>query len=495
MLRWPEGISAGSESDALLHVVDLFPTLAGLADAGTGAGLPLDGLDAWGTISEDAASPRTEVVYSLDVIRMGDWKLIDDGIDHYGFTTDAPELYNIAEDPYETSNLAATETAKVAELRERLTHHAQFARAGEPFAEIPNHPPVMYGEDENAAFGSQAYRAVTELRSGNPGPSLVRLEAVGSTVRLTYDELLDTGSVPPPGAFAVVLDPRTTYTRRAVTDVAVGGSQVELTLAQAAPIGTAVGLTYEVPDTGPILDEDQLEAVGFVWRTATAATAFVSLDATLRSLSLSGIDIGTFSSATTAYQATVPHSVTTTTVTATPTHPGARAAISPANPVTLAEGANPINVTVTAQDGITRQTYTVTVTREGPPEVTIAAVRSPVAEGTSADFEVRLAKASLESLTVAVRVTERRRDAVRHPATVGDVFPGGRQRGAERAHRGRRGGGGPQRGDRDGRGRNRLHRWSGLRRPRSWWRTTTTRCSRCRPLRRRFGRGRARRSR
>ena len=108
-----------------------------------------------GAISEDAESPRTEVVYSLDAIRMGDWKLLDDGIDHYGFTTDGPELYNIAEDPYETSNLAATETAKVAELRERLAHHAQFARAGEPFAEIPNHPPAMYGEDENAAFGSR----------------------------------------------------------------------------------------------------------------------------------------------------------------------------------------------------------------------------------------------------------------------------------------------------------------------------------------------------
>ena len=406
VLRWPEGIPAGSESDALLHVVDLFPTLAGLADADASAGLPLDGLDVWGAISADAASPRTEVVYSLDVIRMGDWKLLDDGIDHYGFTTDVPELYNIADDPYETTNLAATEAAKVAELRERLAHHAQFARAGESPAEIPNHPPVMYGEDENAAFGPQAYRAVTQLRSGNPGPTLVRLEAVGNTVRLTYDEWLDAGSVPPPSAFTVVLDPRSSYTRTEVTDVAVGGSQVELTLAQSAPVGTTVGLTYEVPDSGAVRDEDQLEAVGFVWRTAAATAAFLSLDATLSALSLSGIDIGTFSSATTAYQATVAHSVTTTAVTATPTHPGATVAISPASPVTLAEGANPIAVTVTAQDGITTQTYTLTVTREGPPEVTIAAVSSPVAEGASADFEVRLAKASLESLTVAVRVTE-----------------------------------------------------------------------------------------
>ncbi len=406
VLRWPEAIPAGSESDALLHVADLFPTLAGLADADTGAGLPLDGLDVWAAVSGDADSPRTEVVYSLDVIRMGDWKLIDEGIDHYGFTTDAPELYNIADDPYETTNLAAANTATVAMLRARLEHHAQFARAGEPFSEIPNHPPDVYGEDENTAFGRQAYRAVTQLRNGNPGPTLARLEAVGNTVRLTYDEWLDSGSVPPPSAFAVVLEPSSAYTRTEVTDVAVGGSQVELTLAQAAPSGTTVGLTYEVPDTGAIRDEDELEAVGFVWATATAAAAFIPVDATLSALSLSGVDIGTFSSAITAYQASVPHSVTTTTVTAATTRSGATVAIAPANPVTLAEGANQILVTVTAEDGTTTQTYTLTVTRARPPEVTIAALASPVTEGAAAQFEVTLDAAAGEPLNVALSVTE-----------------------------------------------------------------------------------------
>ena len=105
VIRWPGEITAGSESDALLHVVDLFPTFAGLAGADTTGDLPLDGLDAWEAIAEGAASPRTEVVYSLDVIRVGDWKLIEEGIDYYGWTTDAPELYDIAEDPYETTNL------------------------------------------------------------------------------------------------------------------------------------------------------------------------------------------------------------------------------------------------------------------------------------------------------------------------------------------------------------------------------------------------------
>ena len=235
VIRWPGEITAGSESDALLHVVDLFPTFAGLAGADTTGDLPLDGLDAWEAIAEGAASPRTEVVYSLDVIRVGDWKLIEEGIDYYGWTTDAPELYDIAEDPYETTNLAATETAKLTELRARLAYHEPFARDGEALTDIPNHPPKVYGEDENEAFGAAARRAVTKLRQGNPGPSLLRMEAAGSSVKLTYSEALDADSVPATSAFKLVVNPG--YVSAEVTDVAVSGSAVTLTLAEAPGSG------------------------------------------------------------------------------------------------------------------------------------------------------------------------------------------------------------------------------------------------------------------
>ena len=303
VIRWPGEITAGSESDALLHVVDLFPTFAGLAGADTTGDLPLDGLDAWEAIAEGAASPRTEVVYSLDVIRVGDWKLIEEGIDYYGWTTDAPELYDIAEDPYETTNLAATETAKLTELRARLAYHEPFARDGEALTDIPNHPPKVYGEDENEAFGAAARRAVTKLRQGNPGPSLLRMEAAGSSVKLTYSEALAADSAPSADSFKVVVNPG--YASAEVTGVAVSGSAVTLTLAEAPGSGKTVGLTYEVPDADPIRDADELEAVGLTWVTAAVTTAFLSADATLSALSLSGIDIGTFSSAVTSYTASV----------------------------------------------------------------------------------------------------------------------------------------------------------------------------------------------
>ena len=112
--------------------------------------------------------------------------------------------------------------------------------------------------------------------------------------------------------------------------------------------------------------------------SATVTIHSVSRDATLAGLSLSGIDIGTFSSGVTAYRARVPLAVETTEVTATASHSGATVTIEPGATVSLAEGANEIRVRVTAEDGSTT-TYTVTVTREDGelPAVSIAALAEP----------------------------------------------------------------------------------------------------------------------
>jgi arylsulfatase A-like enzyme len=43
--NWPGHIPAGAVIDQPIHVVDMFPTLAGIAGAPTGKGKPLDGMD------------------------------------------------------------------------------------------------------------------------------------------------------------------------------------------------------------------------------------------------------------------------------------------------------------------------------------------------------------------------------------------------------------------------------------------------------------------
>ena len=162
-VRWPGQIKPGTKSDAMLHVVDLFPTFCGLAGAATGKGLPLDGKDAWDAIAKGAASPRDEIAYSPMVIRNGDWKLIEEGATYYGWPKQPLQLYNIREDPYEKSNLAAESPGLVKKLRARLAHHRQFAREGEPIAMIPGYPVPVYGVQENARHGERVRIKLDEL--------------------------------------------------------------------------------------------------------------------------------------------------------------------------------------------------------------------------------------------------------------------------------------------------------------------------------------------
>ena len=111
--------------------------------------------------------------------------------------------------------------------------------------------------------------------------------------------------------------------------------------------------------------------VGSAAVTIRASDGGASDDATLRALTLSGIDIGTFSSGTTSYAADVPHGVSSTVATATPNDAGAVVVIADADgssagasrTVSLAQGSNAITATVTAANGATTKTYTVTVTR------------------------------------------------------------------------------------------------------------------------------------
>ena len=177
-------------------------------------------------------------------------------------------------------------------------------------------------------------------------------------------------------------------------------------------------------------DEEEAETVAITAShgsssigSATVTINSISHDATLGALSLSGIEIGAFSGAVTAYQASVEHAVATTTVTATATHSAATVSIEPGSEVSLAVGANEIAVTVTAEDGTTTQSYTVTVTRaEAPalPMVSVAAVEERLT-GPIGEFRVSRTGPTAEPLEVQVlfatsRTSRERTLKVRFPA-------------------------------------------------------------------------------
>ena len=125
-------------------------------------------------------------------------------------------------------------------------------------------------------------------------------------------------------------------------------------------------------------------------------TATLSMDATLKWLSLSGMDFGAFSSGTLSYTAEVPNSVTETTVNASVNDFGASDVIKLGGvedsdgTISLAVGSNIITIEVTAEDGETAQTYSITVTRTP----NTLATGSPTISGTARVGETLTANTS-----------------------------------------------------------------------------------------------------
>lgn len=132
LANWPGKIAPG-KVEGMMHVVDMFPTLAGLAGASTAGGKPLDGMDMWSTISTGAKSPRNEIVYNVEMfrgaVREDDWKLV-----RHVTLPSKTELFDIAKDPSETTNLAADHPEIVARLGARIEELAGEMARSEFFA-------------------------------------------------------------------------------------------------------------------------------------------------------------------------------------------------------------------------------------------------------------------------------------------------------------------------------------------------------------------------
>lgn len=122
LMNWP-GTLKPSTATGMMHVVDMYPTLADLAHAKLGKNKPLDGFDMWPMLSEGKPSPRSEIVYNLEpmasTVREGDWKLV--------WKTTLPqklELFDLAKDQSETTNLAERNPEEVKKLQARINELA-----------------------------------------------------------------------------------------------------------------------------------------------------------------------------------------------------------------------------------------------------------------------------------------------------------------------------------------------------------------------------------
>jgi arylsulfatase A-like enzyme len=170
--NWPGHIKP-EEVTGMIHAVDLYPTLAALAGASTAKCKPLDGLNVWNLIAENKSSPRTEIVYNIEpfrgAVRQGNWKCI--------WRTMVPtsvDLYNLAEDPSETNNLAAANPEKVAALQDRI--NALGKECAKPLflvyvggVGLAHGKPVIASEagEPQALIGGSAH-AITDEGFGDP---------------------------------------------------------------------------------------------------------------------------------------------------------------------------------------------------------------------------------------------------------------------------------------------------------------------------------------
>jgi arylsulfatase A-like enzyme len=134
IVRWPGNVPAGATSDVLVSLTDFLVTIAALTGVTCDAARS-DGVDfSPASRGHDWARPASRPLMALSsqgshVLRNGRWKYID-RLGSGGFSSpqrekpapDAPavQLYDLANDPRETSNVAAQDTARVRQFEEKL---------------------------------------------------------------------------------------------------------------------------------------------------------------------------------------------------------------------------------------------------------------------------------------------------------------------------------------------------------------------------------------
>lgn len=112
---WPGKIPAGTETDAVLGMIDILPTFAALAGGKLPPGRKIDGVDIWPHLGgAKDAKPAHETFYyfrglQLEGVRHGDWKLHFPAAPKKAKKEAAgkPRLYNLRTDIGESKNVAA----------------------------------------------------------------------------------------------------------------------------------------------------------------------------------------------------------------------------------------------------------------------------------------------------------------------------------------------------------------------------------------------------
>ncbi|RMF73380.1 MAG: arylsulfatase, partial [Planctomycetota bacterium] len=133
IVRWRGRLDGGRSVATPVHAVDWYPTLVRLAGGSLDQPRPVDGVDIWPAIARGEPLDRDCMLLSYDgtqgALRCGDWKLVSRTLGKMRTT----ELYDVAHDLSERSDVADAHAELVAELTRALDRFA--AAAAEPLYE------------------------------------------------------------------------------------------------------------------------------------------------------------------------------------------------------------------------------------------------------------------------------------------------------------------------------------------------------------------------
>ena len=144
LVHWPARLKPGKLTPPI-HISDWMPTFCALAGYRAEKDLRWDGRNIWPILAGlESPAPRTIYVaspnFESQAIRDGDWKLIAQ-------QAGGLELFDLASDPNETTNVAPTMPDKVAALRAKL---AEAAKAdGDAIANEDSSRIAQRREDQN----------------------------------------------------------------------------------------------------------------------------------------------------------------------------------------------------------------------------------------------------------------------------------------------------------------------------------------------------------
>ena len=130
IFNWPARLKPRVVNEPL-HMVDIMPTALALAGAKANpADKPLDGVDIWATVAEGKPSPHEDILVNVEAFRgaviKGKWKLVK-----IALLPGKTELFDLAADPGEKSDVAAQNPEIVRDLEGRLIAYAKQQKPSE----------------------------------------------------------------------------------------------------------------------------------------------------------------------------------------------------------------------------------------------------------------------------------------------------------------------------------------------------------------------------